>query len=229
MTPDQLSSIAASRYFAWSLEAASDPVGYALDCSEVEHQVFAMAQDHGIKVFRSLPKRQRIAATEMFRSIARSITDENMSRVRADLLKAIRVASQLSEAKRLQYIRRALTRIGVYGEDKSLIQTVARTQSSIADAAATWIQGYSDPSIWGFEYVAKIDARKSHRALHGVRYPKRHKFWRSYFTPNGWNCRCRCRPIRFGSRLAKTRPFIGTPDVDPGFRFNAGALVTGYI
>ncbi len=226
MNLDQLETIASSRYLAWAMESANHP-GLTLDCSEVEDQLYSLAADHGIKVFRSLPKLQRASANVMFRSIARSITDENMSRVREDLIKAIRIAAKLPVQNRLRYIRRALSAIGVYGEEKGLIKTVARTQTSIADSAATWIQSISDPDIWGYVLIAKFDARPSHRAMHGIRYPKKHKFWQKYFPPNGWNCRCRARPIRFSSRFARTRPFSGTPDVDPGFRFNPGKLILG--
>lgn len=226
MNIQQLETIASSRYLAWSMELVNGQ-SVTLDCSEIEDNLYAMAADHGMKVFRTLPRRQRYAATAMFRSIARSITDENMSRVRADLLKAIRRASQLPPSRRLEYMRRALGAIGVYGADRNLVRTVARTQASIADSAATWISTYSHPDVWGYMLIAKDDARPSHRAMHGVRYPKWHKFWRLYFPPNGWNCRCRPYPIKHGTKLATIRAFTGTPEVDPGFRFNPGKLLTG--
>jgi len=226
MNVEQLETIASSRYLGWAMESVNGQ-SLALDCSEIEDGLYALAADHGMKAFQTLPKRQRRAATVMFRSIARSITDENMSRVRADLLKAIRRASQLPPSKRLEYMRRSLGAIGVYGADKSVVKTVARTQASIADSAATWISTYSHPDVWGYILVAKDDARPSHRAMHGVRYPKWHRFWKLFFPPNGWNCRCRCLPIKFGQKLASIRAFSGRPDVDPGFRFNPGKLILG--
>lgn len=200
--------------------------GATLDFSEVESCAVAMADDHAVRVFRQLPKAQRRAANLMYRSIARGVTEENMSRVRAQLLRAVRIASKMPQAKRLQYIRRQLSALRLYGEDSGAISTVVRTQTSIADSISSWLEAWADPDVWGFEYVARPDARPEHRALHGTRYPKSHKFWRKYFPPNGWNCRCRARIIRYRSTLARIKPFVGTPDVDPGFRFNPGIAVS---
>lgn len=186
-----------------------------------------VALDHGEKVFRRLPKRQRAAANLMFRSIARSITDEKMTVVRGKLLRAVRNSVSMPAAKRQNYIRRVLGQLGVYGDQKSVVQTVTRTQASIADNAAIWISTLMDPNVWGYEYVARPNARPGHAALNGVRYPKTHKFWKKYFPPNGWNCHCLARPIRHGSVFARTKPFSGVPDVDPGFRFNAGVVISG--
>lgn len=32
--------------------------------------------------------------------------------------------------------------------------------------------------------------RDSHRALNGIVRPVDDAFWKTYFPPNGWNCRC---------------------------------------
>lgn len=41
-----------------------------------------------------------------------------------------------------------------------------------------------------FETYLRYRVREGHRVLEGVRLPKEDPFWKKYFPPNGWNCRC---------------------------------------
>ncbi len=76
-----------------------------------------------------------------------------------------------------------------------LAETIFRTQTAAAYNAGRWnIVNDSDtaPYIWGFQYCTAHDrrVRPEHRLLEGVRLPKDDPFWKRYFPPNGWNCRC---------------------------------------
>jgi len=77
----------------------------------------------------------------------------------------------------------------------ALAETLFRTQSQQAYAAGRW-NTVNDSDfgdyIWGVEYVTAGDdrVREGHRVLEGVRLPKEDPFWKKYFPPNGWNCRC---------------------------------------
>ena len=77
----------------------------------------------------------------------------------------------------------------------ALAETLFRTRSQQAYAAGRW-NTVNDSDfgdyIWGFEYVTAGDdrVREGHRVLEGVRLPKEDPFWKKYFPPNGWNCRC---------------------------------------
>ncbi|MBT0666343.1 minor capsid protein [Geobacter pelophilus] len=46
-------------------------------------------------------------------------------------------------------------------------------------------------------YVAVLDSRTrpAHRALHGTIAPIDSPFWRYFYPPNGWRCRCRVRSL----------------------------------
>ena len=77
----------------------------------------------------------------------------------------------------------------------ALAETLFRTQSQQAYAAGRWNTAMDSDIgdyIWGFEYVTAGDnrVREGHRVLEGVRLPKEDPFWKKYFPPNGWNCRC---------------------------------------
>ncbi|MBP3693458.1 MAG: minor capsid protein [Thermoguttaceae bacterium] len=95
--------------------------------------------------------------------------------------------------------------------------------------------------IWGFEYVTAGDdrVREGHRVLEGVRLPKEDPFWKKYFPPNGWNCRCTTLEIWKDEPIAKIDfgitgrdPRKRTSDamnVPKEFRGNVGIFATPKI
>lgn len=115
------------------------------------------------------------------------------------------------------------------------VESLFRTQSATAYGAGRW-QESQDPAVqeilWGYEYVTAGDdrVRPEHEALDGTRLPKEDPFWRRFWPPNGWNCRCVAIEIFHGDEEASpNRPPIETPQgtsvaPDEGFDFNAGVL-----
>lgn len=112
---------------------------------------------------------------------------------------------------------------------ESEIETVFRTQTQIAYGAGRW-QADQDPAVqeilWGYEYVTVGDdrVRPEHAELEGTILPKDDPFWRKFWPPNGWNCRCQVIPI-FDPEPINTPP----PDAEPddGFAFNPGMVLMG--
>ena len=63
---------------------------------------------------------------------------------------------------------------------------------SSAQMAAKWDEFQADGDDYNLQYRTAADGRvrPEHAALHGVTLPPSDPFWREYFPPNGWNCRC---------------------------------------
>ena len=124
----------------------------------------------------------------------------------------------------------------------ALAETLFRTQSQQAYAAGRW-NTVNDSDfgdyIWGVEYVTAGDdrVREGHRVLEGVRLPKEDPFWKKYFPPNGWNCRCTTLEIWKDESTAKIDfgitgrdPRKRTSDamnVPKEFRGNVGIFASG--
>lgn len=58
-----------------------------------------------------------------------------------------------------------------------------------------------------WEYVAVLDSRTrpSHRAMAGLIFRYDDPFWTVAYPPNGWNCRCRVRPVSVAAMEASGR------------------------
>lgn len=78
------------------------------------------------------------------------------------------------------------------------LQTIFRTNTQSAYMAGRyqqmWAARHSHP--W-WQYVAILDSRTraSHRALNGKVFAADDPIWKTIFPPNGYNCRCRVRPL----------------------------------
>ena len=107
--------------------------------------------------------------------------------------KALADGAHVREGMKL--LQGAFVRAGVAPQAKHTLEAIFRTQTMLAHSAGRMAQN-ADPAIdeiiWGYEYVAIMDARvrPAHAALHGMRYAKDDPQLREVTPPNGWNCRC---------------------------------------
>jgi SPP1 gp7 family putative phage head morphogenesis protein len=184
-----------------------------------------MADPIGVAL-RAMNKRQRDAVNFYYGKIATSVTHSTRARVRDKLLGDLRNRLRGPYPGRRKAAREMLRGVGVHKQQQSLINTVTRTQNSVAFNAAVWNEALQDEDLWGFEYTTAGDerVRATHVPFDGVRYPVRHPFWRQYAPPNGWNCRCTLNPIYVGDRDASVLEYRGTPEVPREFRFNPGGI-----
>ncbi|MGV0919734.1 phage head morphogenesis protein [Empedobacter falsenii] len=61
-----------------------------------------------------------------------------------------------------------------------------------SQSAANWENLQDNTDRYWLEYRTAGDerVRAEHRALHGICLPKNDPFWKLYYPPNGWRCRC---------------------------------------
>jgi len=92
------------------------------------------------------------------------------------------------------------------------------------EAALRWddIQQYADVAPL-LEYVTAGDGdvREEHAALAGIIEPADSPFWRQYYPPNGWDCRCSVRSL--SQREAERKGYF-SPDTNANMK-RAGASV----
>lgn len=115
--------------------------------------------------------------------------------------------------------------LGVSPTNSYQLENIARTQAQITYNAAKYKEEQEDfiqDILWGYKYVTTGDdrVRPEHAALEGTTLPKDDPFWKRYYPPNGWSCRCQVIPI-FEKVKVKKPPkdlppldpkFVGTPD-----------------
>lgn len=156
-----------------------------------------------------------------------NLTTRVNSAVRDEL--AASISEQLSFAATRKRIAQTLSDVGITPSNSFYIDNIVRTQTQLAYGAARWRE-YQKPEfqeiLWGFRYVTVGDdrVRTSHRRLDGTTLPKDHEFWKKFFPPNGYACRCQAIPI-FDKTKVKQPPSDVEPD--PGFNFNPGDLIAG--
>jgi SPP1 gp7 family putative phage head morphogenesis protein len=78
------------------------------------------------------------------------------------------------------------------------LRTIYEANLQSAYSAGRWQSQWENRQARPFlQYVAVLDSRTrpAHRALHGTIAPIDSPFWRYFYPPNGWRCRCRVRAL----------------------------------
>lgn len=129
----------------------------------------------------------------------------------------------------------------------SRLQTIFRTNMQTAYAAGQWQQIIDQADNAPYLMYHAIDdyrTRPAHRKLNGIIRKVTDAFWRIFYPPNGWNCRCSVIQLddddleamgltaatgKFRVRLQKWRnPRTGKDEsvpegIDPGWDYNPGS------
>lgn len=137
------------------------------------------------------------AITETYTAHAVTVTSGLSAVIETEVALAVTEAVSRGTHVRegMQLIQEAFGRAGAAPQAKHALEVIFRTQTMLAHSAGRMVQN-ADPAIdeiiWGYEYVAIMDARvrPAHAALHGSRYAKADPRLREVTPPNGWNCRC---------------------------------------
>jgi len=97
-------------------------------------------------------------------------------------------------------------------------QVWAKTEGDLIKNKTFGAQKWEDysnlPADTLIEYVTAGDekVRESHRKLDGKRFPRGHKFWKSYYPAIDYGCRCTTKVVYDDSEESKDYPEIKTDD-----------------
>lgn len=173
------------------------------------------------------------ALQKKYKTLAFEVVNFADQNIKAEITKAtttlIKEGAHVREAKRV--LADKFAEFGIRPASKSQFETIFRTQSQIAFASGKFSSERSDgviyDALWGYKYVTSGDdrVRPSHAILDGATLPKGDKFWRRFYPPNGWNCRCQAIPLFDAAEIVQ--PATHLPDgvivrPDTGFSWNAG-------
>jgi len=162
--------------------------------------------------------------------IINSVSDDINSDINKTIADLIANGSHIREAK--QVLAAKFAQYGIRPTSKSNLETIFRTQTQIAFAAGKWKSEHSDPDIegilWGYRYVTVGDdrVRPTHAILDGTTLPKNDDWWKVFYPPNGYNCRCQAIPLFEISHIVYPPSHLDGVKIKPdkGFSFNAGSV-----
>jgi SPP1 gp7 family putative phage head morphogenesis protein len=99
------------------------------------------------------------------------------------------------------------------------LQAEFNLAKSSAQNAALWQKFQAKGGKLEYKTVGDGRVREEHRKLDGTLLPVSHPFWKYYFPPNGWKCRCF---VRWRLDSAEDVAPTEIPDVIEMFRNNVG-------
>ena len=138
------------------------------------------------------------------------------------------IDQQLPTTKMVESLQEKFDALGITPRNSFALENIVRTQSQLAFNAGKYI-GEQDPAfqeiLWGYEYTTVGDnrVREEHAVLEGVTLPKNDPFWRQFYPPNGWSCRCAVIPVFDEPDDIKNPPVDF--EVDERFLFNPGEFL----
>lgn len=117
---------------------------------------------------------------------------------------------------------------GVTIKNSYMVENIYRTQSAIAYNAGKF-KTEQLPEIqellWGYTYFTAGDdrVREEHAVLDGTSLPKEDAFWKRWYPPNGWSCRCTVvAEYETGDTVAAPDDM---PEADENFMVNFGEIL----
>lgn len=115
------------------------------------------------------------------------------------------------EAEYIREVEKINTR---YNRD--WLSTERDTAIAGAQMAASWTR-FGEDSVLKYITVGDSRVRPGHRKLNGVKKKKGHPFWKTYYPPNGYKCRC---DVTEAEGAETDDKFIRPFDVPPMFKTN---------
>ena len=109
------------------------------------------------------------------------------------------------------------------GNIRTVLLTYIALHNAVYDQSIAVNTNWRRSRLWGYQYTAVLDGdtRINHKSQHGVTAPKDSDFWKRWYPPNGYCCRCRCYPLyRRPKTIIDPKPL----EPDLGFDFNPGEV-----
>lgn len=97
-----------------------------------------------------------------------------------------------------------------------------------AQAARLWVQIEADKEDFPnlkYSTVGDANVRPAHQALEGIILPVNHDFWKKYYPPNGWGCRCTVQQLDADAEItpdSKISKALKAEKVDAQWQGNVG-------
>jgi SPP1 gp7 family putative phage head morphogenesis protein len=122
--------------------------------------------------------------------------------------------------------------VGVINDkfNKVWLQTEYDTAIATATQSARWQEFKTEKAIFPFlryQTAGDDSVRDEHRLLDGITKRVDDPFWRTYYPPNGWHCRCEAIQVPEDEAQETPEGSYRTPPVPELFRTNVGE--TGLI
>jgi len=137
-----------------------------------------------------------------------------------DLTSAVKDSATFQEFK-----NKALTILDEY--QGSWLKTEYNAAVAGSQMASKWVDFERSASLQGndealLEYRTMEDARvrEEHALLDGITRPVDDSFWKTYYPPNGWNCRCTVIQLTDGKKTPDKK--MEYPDIPKMFQVNLG-------
>ncbi len=115
----------------------------------------------------------------------------------------------------------------IYNQD--YLQAEYQTAKASARMGAEWKRIEADEDVLPllqYQTIGDGRVRPTHAALDNIIRPVNDPFWKQYYPPNGWRCRCTVIQLSEGEETDLSG-FTPPDDVPPLFRMNAG--IDGYV
>lgn len=140
---------------------------------------------------------------QQLKDITLSLQSENGLRTEAEFVEKVR-------AMNLKY-------------NADWLRTERNTAIASGQMAARWVEFEENKDvaqILEYNTIGDGNVRPGHAALDRVRKPKNHLFWKTYYPPNGWGCRCDVVSVLDNEATPTPDERIDAPEIDPMFRTN---------
>lgn len=99
-----------------------------------------------------------------------------------------------------------------------------------AQMASKWVDFEQHPQAL-LEYRTQEDerVREAHRQLNRIKRPVDDSFWKTYYPPNGWNCRCTVIRLNEGAASPDKDVLRAIADVTPQKGFGVNLAQKGFV